>query len=335
MGYLNPLRSVRQRLGELSARADEIREIAVRTEALALATAEHLHDHRVAAEERHVETQERLGQVQLALHAVAERLEELAAATDDARFRRDVIQSLRWIQADEPWHRRQLRARRETAEYQRAYSEAEPLISVVIATYDNLELLRSRALPSILAQTYRNFEIVIVGDASAYSAEEVTAGFDDAPIRFTNLTARGHFQDEPYRRWLMAGTSPFNEAIALARGLWIAPFADDDAMRAEHLETLLRHAVENRLEFTYGLLAQHDPDKVIGTFPPRFANIGLQAALLHRDLDMFEFELADADFGVPNDWGLIERMLRAGVRAGMVEQIVADYYPSKRQQAAG
>ena len=44
-----------------------------------------------------------------------------------------------------------------------------------------------------------------------------------------------------------------------------------------------------------------------------------------------------ADFGVPGDWFLAERMLRAGVRFGMVDSVLADMYPSamNRVQPAG
>jgi hypothetical protein len=36
-----------------------------------------------------------------------------------------------------------------------------------------------------------------------------------------------------------------------------------------------------------------------------------------------------AALGTPGDWFLLERMLRAGVRFGYVDQLVFDYYPSK------
>jgi hypothetical protein len=41
-----------------------------------------------------------------------------------------------------------------------------------------------------------------------------------------------------------------------------------------------------------------------------------------------EFELADAEFGQAVDWGLCRRMLRAGVRVGMVPEPTTDYFPS-------
>src|SRR5437867_1805781 len=45
------------------------------------------------------------------------------------------------------------------------YRETEPLVSVLIPTFDRADLLVERALASVLRQTYRRFEVVIVGDA--------------------------------------------------------------------------------------------------------------------------------------------------------------------------
>ena len=43
----------------------------------------------------------------------------------------------------------------------------------------------------------------------------------------------------------------------------------------------------------------------------------------------FARELVAADLGLPGDWYLAQRMLRAGVRFGSVPEILADYYPSR------
>jgi hypothetical protein len=40
-------------------------------------------------------------------------------------------------------------------------------------------------------------------------------------------------------------------------------------------------------------------------------------------------ELADALFFSPADWSLCPRMLRAGVRSGMLGEVVTDHYESR------
>ena len=267
--------------------------------------------------------------------SLAEQVKRLADAAeaqtaDLAGFRTDAIEGLRRVHANEAWHRRRLRAVRDSAEYERAFTAPDPLISVLIATYERLDLLRERTLPSVMAQEYRNFEIVIVGDNSPYGEAQIREGFEDAPIRFANLTMRGPYPEEPLRRWQVAGTPPLNEAMHLALGAWLAPFDDDDRMRPRHLRVLLDHARKHRLEFVYGRFHYHLPeiDRPHGSFPPRLGEIGLQVALMHGALRFFELELADAIWGVPNDWGYIERLARAGVRIGMIDEVVTDYHPS-------
>src|SRR5689334_16475836 len=42
------------------------------------------------------------------------------------------------------------------------WNQGDPLVSVIIPTYNRVELLMTRALPSVMAQTYKNVEIVVV-----------------------------------------------------------------------------------------------------------------------------------------------------------------------------
>jgi hypothetical protein len=327
MGLTRKLGSLGDRFNQLASAVGEGRELS-RSASL---TAQSAHAELAAVSARQATLDARLQAIAAQLASLVDA--DQGRSESEREFRADVIAGMRRIHADEAWHRRRLRELRATADYERAYTDPDPLISVLISTYDRLDLLRSRAIPSILAQEHRNLEIVIVGDSSSYGLAEIVEGFGNAPIRFFNLSLRGPYPEDVRRRWLVAGTSPFNEAMANARGAWLAPFADDDAMRPNHLGALLEAARERRLEFVYGQLQMHLSDRdhpLLGSFPPRLHDIGLQAALLHGHLRLFELELADSEFGVPNDWGHIERMLRSGVRTGMIDEIVADYYPSMR-----
>jgi hypothetical protein len=70
------------------------------------------------------------------------------------------------------------------------------------------------------------------------------------------------------------------------------------------------------------------PAEQLGVFPPVYGQFGVQVLLYHARLCFFEMDLADELFSQPGDWSLAERMLRCGVRFGMVDEIVTDYYPS-------
>jgi Glycosyl transferase family 2 len=275
------------------------------------------------------------------LRTRADRLETLldgmAVARADDRQRRSekwakLLEILRFINADEPEQRRRLRSARLTEGYELAYSDPNPLISVVIPTYDNYRHLGERAVPSVLAQTHQNLELVIVGDQAPPQAEQVALSFNDPRIVYRNLPMRGRYPERPVSQWLVAGSLPANEAFAMARGRWIAPMADDDEMRPNHLAVLLERARRDRLELVYGRFEAHVPDAeplVLGEFPPALGQVTLQAGLQHAELRFFELELADALFELPSDWAKVERMLRVGVRCGMVDEVVVDIYPSR------
>jgi hypothetical protein len=241
------------------------------------------------------------------------------------------VEALEFLSDDDPRARRCLRALRRRADYEEPFSSPDPLVSVVIPTWNRVGTLIDRAIPSALAQTHRNLEVIVVGDASPPAIGEALAALEDRRVSFHNLTHRGPYHEDRRRAWTASGTPAYNAGVALARGLWIAPLGDDDEFVPNHVEQLLAAARDRRLEFVYGRLRMVLPDgseSVLGEFPPRLTQIGLQAALYHHGLRFMELELAHAIFAKPNDWGLVHRMMRAGVRMGMVNEITVNYWPS-------
>lgn len=265
------------------------------------------------------------------LSDLGSRLERLAS--DGEQRHEQLVEILRFINDRGQWRRLQLRRLRAAPGYEKAFTDPEPLISVVIPTYDNYPLLRDRSIPSVLAQSYQSFEIVVVGDAAPDEARRVVEAFGDQRIAFFNLPYRGPYPNDAELRWLVSGVPAYNEAVARARGLWIAPLDDDDAFRPNHLERLLEYARRDRLELAYSRLAVHFPngaETTIDRFPPEYQEFGVQSALYHAGLaGIFEYELADAPLGLPSDWALCLRMMEAGVRMGMLNEVSVDYYPSR------
>ena len=67
-----------------------------------------------------------------------------------------------------------------------------PRVSVVITTYNRAAML-PRAIRSVLAQTYEDYELIIVDDCSADDTPEVTRTFVDPRIRIVrHPDNRGH-----------------------------------------------------------------------------------------------------------------------------------------------
>ena len=241
-------------------------------------------------------------------------------------------EALKLLADDELGNRRRLYELRRDPEYELAFSEQEPLVSFVIATYDRSTTLRDVALPSILGQTYSNVEVIVVGDGSPPETADAIAAIGDPRVTYFNRGYRGPYPDDERERWLMAGTPPFNEALSRAEGRWIAPMADDDAVRPDHAATLVATAQAGRHELCYGRCAIHWEDGhgcELGEFPPRLGGIMAQASIFHAGLRFLHSQPIDALFGEPNDWSRHRRMLAIGVHAGMVDEVVTDKHESR------
>ncbi len=258
------------------------------------------------------------------LDALHREVAELRRAVDE-----EMRPALRALAADEPGNRRRVHAARAAPDYEAAFAEDEPLVSVTVATTGRAELTE-RSLPSILAQTYRNLEVVVVGDAVGPEVGDAVAALGDERVRFATTTHRV-VHPAPQRHWLTGSTMARNEANRLARGRWLLMFDDDDALRPHAVERLLAHARAERLEVVYSPVEQHlrgDVRRVLGGFPPRYGHFNWIGALLHAGLRGFEREHVATAYGVAGDWWLMERLLRAGARVGQLDEVLADSWPS-------
>jgi len=126
-----------------------------------------------------------------------------------------------------------------------------PLVSVCVATYNRKDTLLSRCIPSVLAQTYPEWELVVVGDGCTDGTAEAMAGLSDPRLRFLNLPERGRYPEDPERRWMVAGTAPMNHALTLARGDWVTHLDDDDEYVPDRVEKLVAFAREHACDVVW------------------------------------------------------------------------------------
>ena len=106
---------------------------------------------------------------------------------------------------------------------------AMPLISVAMPVY-NGEAHLAEALESILAQTYTNFELIIIDDGSTDNSLQVLLQYQKRDIRIRLITRENRN---------LATT--LNDIIDLAQGKWVARMDQDDIA--------LPHRFERQLEW--------------------------------------------------------------------------------------
>ena len=92
----------------------------------------------------------------------------------------------------------------------------QPLVSVVICAYNGEKYL-ARAIESVLAQTYRNFEIVIVDDGSS-----------DGTVELIHKYAAENACVRPFFRTNHGLPASRNFAFENAKGEWVAIIDQDD-----------------------------------------------------------------------------------------------------------
>ena len=98
-----------------------------------------------------------------------------------------------------------------------------PRVSVIISTYDG-ERFIAEAVKSVLSQTFRQFELIIVNDASSDDTLRILEGFDDERITILNNSTN------------LGIAASQNKAIASARGDYLALMDHDDISLSERLQ---------------------------------------------------------------------------------------------------
>lgn len=105
-----------------------------------------------------------------------------------------------------------------------------PMFTVFIPTYNRAGLL-TRALSSIEAQTYRNFEVVIVDDGSTDDTAAVVARWK-AGVEFPVIYVKQSNQGKH---------AAHNKGVELARGRLFFNLDSDDRLLPDTLERIRRH----------------------------------------------------------------------------------------------
>jgi glycosyltransferase involved in cell wall biosynthesis len=113
-----------------------------------------------------------------------------------------------------------------------------PFFSVITSTHLRAGLLR-RALQSLRAQSFQDFDIIVVADAM--DADTGTVAAELLRDRDTFLKRSGKPGPAASR----------NMGMQLARGEWVVFLDDDDTFRPHHLQAMHAHALQNGAPVLY------------------------------------------------------------------------------------
>jgi glycosyltransferase involved in cell wall biosynthesis len=118
----------------------------------------------------------------------------------------------------------------------------KPEVSIVLTTYQRPNELK-RALKSIVTQSFSNFELIIVDDASIDETDEVVENFKkkDPRIKYIKLPKNSG-----------SHSLPKNMGTKEAQAPVICYFDDDNVMMRDHVSTLYKAYKRAPHDVVYG-----------------------------------------------------------------------------------
>ena len=122
-------------------------------------------------------------------------------------------------------------------------------MSIITPSYNTARYI-SETIESVLAQTYQNWEMIVVDDCSTDNTDEVVSRFvmtDDRIRYIKNETNCG----AAFTR---------NKALREAKGRWVAFLDSDDLWYPEKLEKQLRFMMRNGYAFSFTRYAEIEED---------------------------------------------------------------------------
>ena len=135
--------------------------------------------------------------------------------------------------------------------------EDNTMISIAIPVYNSAKFLE-KCLDSILAQTYKNLEIVILNNGSTDSSLDIISRYQEIDSRIKCYTIP-HVPTETWSR---------NNAYIKTTAEWVIPIDSDDSIEREYVEKLWQRHIETGAEWVGATMTfVDDNDKIVGRIP--------------------------------------------------------------------
>lgn len=157
----------------------------------------------------------------------------------------------------------------------------EPLVSVIIPTYNRGRLILN-SVTSVLNQTYKNIELIVVDDCSTDNTEEILKSIDDSRIKYVKLEKNS------------GACIARNKGIELSDGEFIAFNDSDDLWLPEKINSQLDFLYENNAEISFCKMECRTPEN---NFIHNFPNIEFDRKISYKDLLKYNSASTQTIFG--------------------------------------
>jgi glycosyltransferase involved in cell wall biosynthesis len=154
--------------------------------------------------------------------------------------------------------------------------KVKPKVSVIITTYNRAKELAERSLPSVLRQTYNNFECIVVDDASTDETPKIIEDFIRRGVDIKYLRLKEN-------KGLAAAR---NYGVSHAKGEFIVFLDDDNELSPKFLEITV---------------------KKLSQLPKEFAAVCVGRIIRHKKSEEYAIPDLEKYFYQSIDWGWLLR----------------------------
>lgn len=191
----------------------------------------------------------------------------------------------------------------------------DPLVSIIMSVFNNESDVAS-SIESILCQTYKNFEFLILDDGSTDSTEKIIRGYKDDRISvFTNSENIGL-------------TKSLNKLIIKASGDYIARQDADDLSKKERIETQIKYIQEKNLDACTTRAIVRNKKRIIPRysyyFPNKFVmkykNPFIHGSLLIKRETLNRIDLYNEKFKFAQDYKLFDDLIKANYKIRTIKE---------------
>ena len=205
------------------------------------------------------------------------------------------------------------------------------MVSIIIPTYNRAELI-NRAVKSVINQTYKDIEIIIVDDGSTDNTHEVLKEYiSEKRIIYIKKVNGGC-------------ASARNQGVEAAKGKYMAFLDSDDTYKPDAIQNLTETLKKSRSDFVFSPVIEVFPDKretinypIAKNKPENFAtehlvntNVYIHACLFKKEI--FEIEKMDESMRFNEDSDFLQRVA-INYRAAYCDAPTVNHYHHSKNKS--
>lgn len=196
-----------------------------------------------------------------------------------------------------------------------------PIISVVMSVYNGEKYL-SEAIESILNQTYKDFEFIIINDGSSDNSLEIIKKYQNQDERIVLISREN--------KGLVAS---LNEGIEKAKGKYIARMDADDICLSTRFEEQIEYMEKNKLDLSGSWIETFDEKNILNVwkYPETHSDIEFRSFFMcsfaHPSvmIKKIVFDKLKYENETAEDYRLWCDILADGYKVGNIQKVLLKY----------